>query len=148
MSPITKHGMCDTKIYMVWAAMKYRCHKPSHKDYYLYGAKGIRVCERWEKSFAAFYADMGERPSKRHSIDRIDGNKNYEPGNCRWALPIIQNRNRSITKKLTLNGQTLSMMEWAEKTGIKYTTLRERINQLGWSDFRTLTTPLLRKGTP
>jgi len=74
--------------------MRQRCADTNCGDYADYGGRGITVCDRWRESFAAFLADMGPRPSKRHSIDRVDGTKGYEPGNCRWALPTTQARNR------------------------------------------------------
>jgi hypothetical protein len=111
--------------------MKRRCSRPQDKDFILYGAKGIRVCDRWEASFEAFLLDMGERPEGM-SIDRIDFRGSYEPGNCRWADSVTQIRNRSNTVRITHNGVTKTMAEWSEDLGIKYSTIRRRI-QKGWS---------------
>lgn len=83
------------KLYHIWRQMRQRCSNPSRPYYRHYGGRGIRVCDLWEKSFAAFERDMGPRPSPKHSIDRIDNDKGYEPGNCRWATPKEQTRNRS-----------------------------------------------------
>lgn len=74
--------------------MKKRCHNPANKDYVRYGGRGIVVCRRWREDYAAFAADVGPRPSKRHTLDRIDNDGNYEPGNVRWATPEQQWRNR------------------------------------------------------
>ena len=93
-----KHGHCPkarpSPEYTTWNAMKMRCTNPRNIKWPLYGGRGIKVCDRWMGSFEAFLADMGPRPSRRHSIDRIDGDKNYEPGNCRWATPLEQRHNR------------------------------------------------------
>jgi hypothetical protein len=81
--------------YKIYGAMKQRCYNPKHNRYYLYGGKGIKVCDRWLENFKNFFDDMGQRPSDRHSIDRIDSNGMYEPTNCRWATYSEQNTNKS-----------------------------------------------------
>ncbi len=83
--------------YRAWQAMKNRCYNPNCEKYARWGGRGITVCERWLHSFANFYADMGQRPSAKHSLDRIDNDGNYEPGNCRWATSVEQNNNQSKT---------------------------------------------------
>lgn len=89
-----KHGMHRSAEYGIWAGMKYRCNNPKSRIYNYYGGRGITVCDRWLHSFEAFYADMGPRPSPKHSIDRIDNDGNYEPGNCRWATQAQQAANQ------------------------------------------------------
>lgn len=86
------HNKLERSIYNIWKAMKYRCSNAKNKDYKYYGARGIKVCDRWLK-FENFYEDMGER-YPGHSLDRIDFNGNYEPSNCRWASATEQNRNK------------------------------------------------------
>lgn len=90
------HGMSRTGLYRVWGDMKQRCLNPKHKDYPNYGSKGITVCKRWMK-FINFYEDMGERP-KNKSLDRINNDGNYEPGNCRWATSSEQQQNKNNIK--------------------------------------------------
>lgn len=88
------HGGWNTRLYSVWSSMKQRCFNPLDDAYPNYGGRGISVCDRWRYSFANFRDDMGPRPSKNHSIDRIDNDGNYEPSNCRWATRHQQQTNQ------------------------------------------------------
>lgn len=88
------HSLSDTSLHHVWRAMKQRCNNPKHKSFPDYGGRGISVCERWQKSFEAFLADMGPKPSALHTIDRINNDGNYEPGNVQWATRLVQRHNR------------------------------------------------------
>lgn len=88
------HGMTNLPEYKIWKSIKSRCRKPNSQVYYRYGGRGIDVCDRWYKSFTAFYKDMGARPSSELSIDRINNQGNYEPSNCRWATHGQQMTNR------------------------------------------------------
>lgn len=89
-----KHGMDGTPEYICWKAMNARCHNPNASNYTWYGAKGIHVCDRWRDDFAAFFADMGPKPTATHSVDRIDPFKGYSPENCRWATQQQQMNNQ------------------------------------------------------
>lgn len=80
--------------YLAWSNMRRRCYSPTFTSYPWYGARGVTVCDRWRESFPAFLADVGPRPSPRHSLDRIDTAGPYEPGNCRWATKDVQQQNR------------------------------------------------------
>jgi len=100
----TTHGLSHTKEYKIWCDMKNRCYLKTHKSYENYGGRGIKVCDQWLNSFVNFYKDMGSRPSKHHQLDRTDNNKNYEPGNCKWVLILIQNRNQRKSKWWWVNG--------------------------------------------
>lgn len=142
----TTHGMRNSRLYRsVWTAMKQRCHNPNAKDFARYGGRGITVCDRWRDDFMAFYADMGDPPSKQHTLERRDNALGYSPENCCWALPLAQTRNRRCTVTLTHAGETLTLMEWARRIGIGYITLHARITRYGMSIEQALTTPVRRK---
>lgn len=128
-------------LYKVWKGMIDRCTNPNNKSYPKYGGRGITICSRWMESLEAFVSDMGLPTSPKHSLDRINNDGNYEPENCRWATRIQQNRNRSMKRSITWNGETKSISEWAESTGLMVRTIRARIDYMGWSIERALTTP-------
>lgn len=88
------HGMYGTAEYEAWSSAIDRCRNTKNSKYPIYGGRGIRMCDEWQKSFQAFFDELGPRPSPGHSLDRIDGNKGYQPGNCRWATLSEQNSNR------------------------------------------------------
>jgi len=89
-----RHGMKGTRVYRIWNAMRQRCHNPNQPHYARYGGRGVRVCKKWREDFVSFYEDMGDPPSNKHSIDRINPSGNYEPRNCRWATASQQNLNK------------------------------------------------------
>lgn len=124
----TTHGMVKSNEYQIWAGMKARCSYKKHTVYKRYGGAGIRVCKRWNESFENFYADMGPRPSLKHSIDRIDSTGMYEPGNCRWATPTEQIRNRSNTRHLVYIGVRMTLAEFAECHRLDYDKVKYRLN--------------------
>jgi ribosome-binding protein aMBF1 (putative translation factor) len=93
------HGMSASPEYVAWIGMRQRCNDPQHRQYHDYGGRGITVCNRWQNSFLSFYADVGPRPSDKHSLDRIENEGNYEPGNCRWATPAQQAQNTRRSKR-------------------------------------------------
>lgn len=109
-------------------AMLSRCYNKNNSRYASHGGRGIRVCERWQGSFTDFLADMGLRPENT-SLDRIDNDGDYEPGNCRWATPTQQAANTKQAKLHTLNGETLTQAEWARKYLMKPQTLSKRLQQ-------------------
>lgn len=92
---ITTHGMSRTKTYNSWVSMLQRCYNPNETGYKNWGGRGITVCDAWNNSFEAFLADMGERPEGT-SLDRIDNNGDYEPGNCKWSTRKEQNLNKRM----------------------------------------------------
>jgi hypothetical protein len=136
------HGRHRSNEYASWRAMRNRCNNTKSKDFHRYGGRGIGICERWE-DFRNFYADMGERPADNYSLERIDVNGNYEPSNCRWATPAEQGVNRRNNKYYTLNGVTLTAMQWSKRTGIPRGTISRRLHS-GWSVEDALTTPNIR----
>ena len=127
----------------IWYGMIFRCYNEKYSRYKDYGGRGIRVCERWqgEEGFKGFIEDMGPRPSPKHTIDRYpDNNGNYEPTNCRWALPKQQSRNMRSNVFYEFSGESLTLAEWAERYGVNRSALRSRI-RLGWSMELALTIP-------
>ena len=115
---MTTHGLVNHELYETWNTMKKRCYKPYRKDYELYGARGIKVCDRWLGSFESFLEDMGERP-EGHTLDRIDNNGDYTPDNCRWATAKQQNKNRRGLRKVVIDGvEYRTAVEAAKATGL------------------------------
>jgi hypothetical protein len=138
----TVHRLCDTPEYKSWGGMIYRCTTTTCKYYHNYGGRGITVCDRW-LVFQNFYADMGPKPSRHHSIDRIDNSGNYCPANCKWSTRTEQSNNRRSNRRLTFNGETLTVAQWSRKLGISCDVLESR-SRGGWPDEKALTTPVRR----
>lgn len=149
--PALKHGACRGRLegkrrppeYQAWVSMMGRCYNVNHPRYADWGGRGIRVCERWcgDKGAANFMVDMGPKTSPKHSLDRRDNNKDYSPENCHWATAGEQSANRRNAIFITAFDQTLTVNEWAKKTGLTRQTLLKRKYDLGWPDEKTLTTP-------
>ena len=136
-----KHGFTGTPEYNAWILMKARCHNKNHPRYKEWGGRGIKVCDEWRSTFLSFYNHIGPRPSPNHSIDRINGDKGYEPGNIRWATAKEQSNNRPTwCHYLTFNGRTLNTTQWSEELGITREKIKDRIRR-GWSIEKTLSTP-------
>lgn len=119
--------------YRIWQSMKTRCLNPNTAYYRYYGGRGISVCERW-MSYRLFLMDMGERPEGM-SLDRIDTNGNYEPGNCRWATSKEQSVNKRNVRLYEMDGVKLCAKDWAGRKGVKYDRLRYLIKK--GLDFQT-----------
>lgn len=124
------HGESKTKLNKVWRNMKDRCYNPNNKRYTHYGGRGIAVCEAWKGSYVVF-RDWAISAGYKNglSLDRINNDGNYDPSNCRWADGVSQNNNFSRNKLLTHNGETMSLSQWAKKTGIHRNTLDYRVNR-------------------
>ncbi len=135
------HGMSKLPIYAIWNMMVQRCHVPTYRLYADYGGRGIKVCDEW-RTFENFYRDMGDPPFEGASLERERNEKGYSKDNCRWATRIEQNRNKRNNHRYEYNGESLLLIEWAERTGINHATLSSRVNQYGWSIEKALTTPV------
>lgn len=136
-------GNRPTPTYRAWSGMLNRCRNDRSDSWVYYGGRGIKVCDRW-LTFENFLADMGEKP-KGLSIDRKDNNGDYRPENCRWATDIEQHRNRSDSLLWTFKGETKTLAEWSEVTGINHCTLNSRVKDRGWDVAQSLTTPVQTK---
>lgn len=113
-------GRARTKEYRAWVQMRRRCSDPKSAPYRNYGARGVTVCPEWAADFAAFLDHIGAAPSEKHSVDRIDNSKGYEPGNVRWATPKEQNRNKRKHVMVRVRGETMNLAEACERTGKNY----------------------------
>ncbi len=125
--------------YRSWYGMMKRCYDKKHPFYNNYGKRGIDVCDRWHV-YANFLADMEKKPSKKHTIERIDNDKGYTPSNCRWATRQEQARNRSYQRRITVNGVTKLLIEWCNETGLNHPTIIKRLAR-GWTPERAILTP-------
>ena len=135
------HGMSKTPEYQAWNNMKNRCFNPNHKAYSDYGGRGIAVCDRWKNSFENFLADMGTKPSTKHSIDRINNDGDYSPKNCRWATKAEQQNNQRSNRLITIACVTLNIAQWTKEMGFGRNVIWDRLN-LGWSEFDAVITPV------
>lgn len=144
-----------TKTYRAWKNMKDRCSNPKNPRYARYGGRRITVCNRWQNSYENFFADIGEAPSPEYSIDRIDNDGHYSCGKCeqcvdsgwptnlRWSTNKEQRRNFSRNHLITVGNETRTLIEWAERSGIKHTTIGARLRK-GWPPEKAVFAPLHR----
>ena len=139
--PKTTYGMSKTPEYKARYNMKDRCFNPNHKCYSDYGGRGIKICDRWKNSFQNFFLDMGSRPTAKHSLDRIDNNADYSPENCRWATKAEQYNNRRSNRFITIDDDTLTIVQWEKKMGYKENVIWQRL-KMGWSEYRAVMTPV------
>lgn len=121
-----RHGMTESAEFKIWTGILTRTTNENASAYPDYGGRGIRVCDRWRNSFEAFFADMGPRPSPEHSVERSDNDGHYEPSNCYWATREQQGRNKRNNIRVTIDGVTRTLVEWAEHAGLSYDTLYQR----------------------
>ena len=147
----TIHGLSASAEYNIWTKIKQRCANPNDKSYFRYGGRGIFVCKRWLNSFEAFYSDMKDRPSKKHSIERINNNSGYTCGkcdeclsngykqNCDWKTAKEQANNRRSNYLITFNNRTQTLAQWSIETGLFSSTIWHRIEIYNWSIEKSLT---------
>lgn len=134
-----KHGLTGAPEYRAWRSMRGRCLDPKHPAYHNYGRRGITVCQRW-LDFESFYSDMGARPSEKHSLERKNNEKGYEPSNCRWATVKEQGQNRRTNRLVEYKGEVKSIAEWERDLGLSYGTLWARIYRRKWPINAAMTT--------
>ena len=141
--PIT-HGMSGTPEYQAWQHMKDRCFNPNHKQYLDWGGRGITVCDRW-LNFENFLADMGYRPTAKHSLDRIDNDGDYCPENCKWSTKKEQQNNQRNNKPLiTIGSKTYTIAQWGIEMGYGEMVIQGRL-KMGWSEYRAVMTPVKQR---
>lgn len=148
---LVKHGYAHNhhpepikkSTYRIWCGIIQRCTNPNATHYKSYGGRGVLICERW-REFENFIADMGTRPTVRHSIERVNVNGNYDPSNCKWALPDEQARNRRNVRQIEYNGEVKTIADWARAIKVSERCLGMRLRS-GWSVEKALTTPHARK---
>ena len=135
------HGLKHNPTYVIWKGMRSRCNNTNGPFYLQYGGRGISMCERWD-NFLNFLQDMGECPSGM-SIDRINNDGNYEPGNCRWATLVEQANNKSSNVRIEINGETRTLAQWAVISGISRKTIYFRLRS-GWEPQKAVMEPLIQ----
>lgn len=123
------NGGSGTPEHRIWKDMKRRCYNPRRPDYYLYGGRGITMCDRWRKSFVNFLADMGLKPFPEATIERVDNNGPYAPENCVWATRLEQARNKRTARLITYKGETKSLREWSQRAGVLESTIYYRLKR-------------------
>lgn len=138
-----KHGLNKSPEHRAWVHMKQRCTNPNKKEWPHYGGRGIKVCERWMNSFEAFIEAVGKRPSPKHSLDRINVNGDYEPGNVRWATQQEQCENTRVTRIVTINDKSQSISAWEREMELSKGQVRAR-EDAGWSLKEAILTPSIK----
>lgn len=132
------HGDSESREYRIWTFIIQRCYNPKRAQYYRYGGRGIKMCDRWRNDYAAFLADMGRAPFDGAQIDRIDNDKDYSPENCRWVSQAENNANRSTAHYVEHDGRRLSLSAWARVMRVPVRLLSVRASR-GWTDSEIVT---------
>ncbi len=129
----TTHGLTKTREYVAWASARSRCYRVKGHSYKNHGGRGIVMCDRWLNDFSAFFSDMGPRPSRKHSLDRINNDGNYEPGNCRWALGVVQHNNKRSNVRVKLYGQDMTIAQFATRISVPTSSVFAYLRYKGMS---------------
>ncbi len=139
-----KHGQSsvETAEYRCWTSIIGRCCNQNHKQFSAYGGRGITICDEWRGNFSAFFSHVGMRPSAKHSLDRKDNNKGYEPGNVRWATQIEQTNNTRQNRIVEVDGVRCTLAEAIRLKGQRSNVVRQRL-AIGWSVERALNQPII-----
>lgn len=135
------HGSSKTPEYNTYITILSKCYNPKNKKYKDYGGRGIKMCDRWLEDPQNFLDDMGKRPSDKTSINRINNDGNYEPGNCEWANNTEQANNRRSNRLIMFNGKTQNLTQWSNELGISFNVLRNRLRK-NWSVEEAFTIPV------
>ena len=132
-------GVSTTTEYNTWVHINQRCHNPGNKDYPNYGGRGIEVYPLWRESYEAFFMHIGKKPTPEHTIERIDVNKGYEPGNVMWATRLEQARNKRNTIRIEIDGEEKTIAEWVEdpRCSVHAKTIYKRL-EMGWEPSRAI----------
>lgn len=140
------HAIAETPEYSSWRSMIQRCTNPKSPKFTYWGGRGITVCDEWVSDFEAYLSHVGPRPSPKHSIDRINNNLGYEPGNVRWALPVEQSNNRRSSHVVEIDGQRMTLAEAIRIKGQRSNVVRQRL-AFGWSMDRALNEPIIPRSS-
>ncbi len=135
------HGMYSTPEYKTWSGIIQRCTNPTEKAFENYGGRGITVCDEWKHDFMAFFKDMGKRPSRNLTIERVDNNKGYFPKNCIWEDRKTQANNRRTNHLITINGVIKTIAQWARTIGISQDIISQRLKR-NWETERAIFQPV------
>ena len=142
---MTTHGMSFSPEYEAWKRLKQRCFNKKNPSYKNYGGRGISVSDKWINSFECFFNDMGKRPSRKHTLDRVNNSQGYSKENCRWTTRDQQNRNHRGNRYYSYQGKNMCLMDWSILTGINYNTLKARLSLLDWSFEQAVEKPVAHK---
>ena len=138
---MAKHGLKKTRLYNIWVDMKQRCYNKNYPSFHLWGGKGVEVCEEWRSDFLSFYGwALANGYNDKLRIERIDGNGNYSPENCRWATYKEQARNLTSNHIISINGEIRLLCDWLELSPVTASTYHKR-KKRGWSDKEALFEP-------